>query len=606
MLKSFNLNLSAKILLYWYALIFFSTEFLSNLHFLERKSILLVELLFWIVLLSFNKRAILYSIQNINIRSRGTLVILFLFALTFIQGFFSAPNTTDSMVYHLPRVMYWIQEKTVTQDVIRNLHDFMAPFGEYILLHLYLITGNDRLLFLSQWLAYIVSVILTGIIAKQLGANEKVRMLTQLFVATIPMAVMQATSTQVDMIVSVLVMIGTHISFNLLKEFKLKNLILFGLTVGLGIATKATFFIYLIIPAGIVILAIIKNGFRNILPICLSGVIALAIPLRFMTQNLNLYGNILGPFLKGQTLTNDVISIEVLISNLLKNLMIHIPVPFFNNQVQSFIVLIHQLIDIPINSSQTTCCDFQFNVIPVIFPQEDIVSNPLQLIIFIFTLFSSFRRKILKNKVLFLVYILNFLSFIIFSLILKWQPFHSRLQIPFFMLGTISSVLILSNFKKGLFFLKSMLYLSIPLALLVVFLNISKPFISYILFYNQVKHFAPPLSNVPEAFYLKSREVQYFNPRFYWYYPYKKIIDRFEKEAHDEKTVTFKLMDFYEYPLWLLMKEKNISFKVLPESKILDDTIIISTSKEQYSLTGYTTECIKTEIEYGYACISIK
>lgn len=55
---------------------------------------------------------------------------LLILSLTFIQGLFSAPSTTDSMIYHLPKVMHWIQDKTVYQDVTRNTHDFKAPFAE--------------------------------------------------------------------------------------------------------------------------------------------------------------------------------------------------------------------------------------------------------------------------------------------------------------------------------------------------------------------------------------------------------------------------------------------------------------------------------------------
>lgn len=605
MLNFSNLHFSARTLLYWYIFIFFSTEILSYLSILERRYIFLAELIFWVVLIGWYRNKIFQSIKNFKPQSKNLLIMLSLFILTFLQGFFSAPNTTDSMVYHIPRVMYWIQEKTLTQDVIRNPHDFMAPFGEYIQLHLYFITGNDRLLFLSQWIAYIVSVILSGIIAEQLGANKKTKILTSLFVATIPMAIMQATSTQIDMVVSVLIMIGTHIALNLLKGFNIKQTILLGLTMGLGLSTKATFLLYLIIPVGITAFALIKNNFKGFLVVCLSALIALILPLRFMSQNLSLYGNILGPFKKGETLTNEIINIGSLISNLVRNLMIHIPVPFFKNQIQSSIDAFHKMIGMQINSPQTTCCDFQFHVISVIYPQEDIVSNPLHLLIFIFALFYVIKEKNAREMKIILVFMLTFFSLLIFSLILKWQPFHSRLHIPFFMLGTISSVLILSKFKIGLASLKMALFISVPLAFLLVFLNVSRPYISYTPFYNKIKPFVPPLSSVPESFITKPRESQYFNARYYWYDPYNKIIEMLEKKVAS-KTVSFQLMDLYEYPLWLLIKDKNLDYQVLPESKKLDDTIIISTSRDPYSLNGYTTECVKTKIEYGYACISIK
>lgn len=69
-------------------------------------------------------------------------------------------------------------------------------------------------------------------------------------------------------------------------------------------------------------------------------------------------------------------------------------------------------------------------------------------------------------------------------------------------------------------------------------------------------------------------------------------------------TISFKLMDEFEYPMWYFLKKNDLSLKVIPYSKKTDDTIVISTSKDMYNSKGYKIECIKTEIEYGYACLS--
>lgn len=606
-MKKLNLHITVKALLYWYILIFISTEALSYLHLLERNYIILVEIFFWVIFLFFHRQGILQTIQKIDFRSKSLLVILALFLLTLIQGFFSAPSTTDSMVYHLPRVMYWIQEKTVQQDVVRNPHDFMAPFAEYILLHLYFIAGNDRLLFFSQWIAYVVLVIISGVIAERLGADKGIRIMTTLFVATLPMAVMQASSTQVDLVVAVLVVLSTYIALELSKKISVNSAVLFWLAIGLGISTKATFFLFMVIPTGIMLFALIKNRWRNILVFALSSLTTLIIPFRFMNQNLNLYGNILGPLKKegGLTLTNDTVNPVVLISNLIRNIMVHIPVPFFTSYAQGFLEFIHKMMGISINSSETTCCDFKFRVIPILYPQEDIVSNFLHILLISFAAFFIFKKVILKNRLLILTFILSLFSFVIFSLILKWQPFHSRLQTPFFVMGVISSVVILSKFKKSLYILKGMLILSISLAVLLVFLNVSRPYISYNLFYDKIKPFSFPLSSIPQSFFVKPREQQYFNARFYWYLPYKGIIEILVgQDLAESNTVTFDLPDGFEYPLWVFIKRYGLNIRVVPLSEISNETIIISTSEDPYEKEGYLTKCIKTKIEYGYACLS--
>lgn len=600
-----NLHICVKILLYWYIFIFFSTEILSYLQILERKYILPGELFFWIIILFFLRKEILYSLKSINFKSKSTLIILVLSVLIFIQGLFSAPSTTDSMVYHLPRVMYWIQNKTVLQDVIRNPHDFMAPFAEYILLHLYLITGNDQLLFFSQWIAFVMIVIISGAIAERLGADKQIKIMVTLFVATLPMAVMQASSTQVDLVVAVLVVLSTYIALELCRKITINVASLFWISLGLGITTKATFFLFMVIPAGIMIFALIKKHWKDIFIFALSSLAILIIPFRFMNQNLYLYGNILGPFKKGETLTNEVVNLTVLISNLIRNIMIHLPIPFFTTQAQNLLEFIHRIIGIPISAQETTCCDFQFRVIPILYPQEDIVSNFFHLLLIMFTIVFIFKKAVFKDRLLFLLFILSLFSFIIFSLILKWQPFHSRLQIPFFVIGTISAVMILSKNKKNFYILKGVLLSSILLAFLLIFLNVSRPFISYNLFYNNIKSFSFPLSSIPQSFFLKLREEQYFNARFYWYFPYKNIIEVLAvQNSIKDGTVAFDLLDGFEYPLWLLIKKYKINSSIIPLSKISNNTIIISTSKNPYIKEGYITKCIKTEIEYGYGCLS--
>lgn len=604
-MKDLNLHVLVKTLLYWYIFTFISTEALSYLHILERSYILLGEIFFWAFFLFFHHQEILKIVQRINFRSKSLLLILTLFLLTFIQGFFSVPNTTDSMVYHLPRVMYWVQEKTLQQDVIRNLHDFMAPFAEYILLHLYFIGGGDRLLFFSQWVAYVAMVILSSVIAEKLGASKKIKVLTALFVATLPIAVMQASSTQVDMTVTILVMISTYIALILFDRITIKNAILFGLTLGLGVSTKATFFTFMVIPLGLVLFALIKSHWKDSLKIILGGIVALIMPVRFMYQNFNLFGNVLGPFNKGSSLTNENLNIVTLFSNLIRNTMIHIPIPFFTNQAQKFIEDLHKIMGILINASQTTCCDFKFNVIPILYPQEDIVSNTFHLLLILITIIFIIKKEAIKNRLLVLIYMLSLLSIVVFSLVLKWQPFHSRLQIPFFVVGTISSVLILSKFKESLYILKGTLVLSVSLAILLIFLNVSRPFISYTLFYDKIKSFSFPLSSIPQSFFIKPREQQYFNARYYWYLPYKGIIEILTKQQFkNSDTISFDLPDGFEYPLWVLMKRYHLNFRVVPISEISNETIIISTSKDPYKKEGYIIKCIKTEIDYGYACLS--
>lgn len=607
-MKDDNPPILVKLLLYWYIFIFVSTEVLSYLHLLERNYILLAQIFFWTGLLFFYRQKILQLVRSINFRSKSILLILTLFLLTFIQGFFSAPSTTDSMVYHIPRVMYWMQEKTLFQDVIRNTHDYMAPFGEYILLHLYLIFDSDRMLFFSQWIAYVFSVYIIGVIASQFGADQKLRQLVRLFTATLPIIVMQSTNTQVDTVVTVLLLLSLHVTLLLKKTYSFKYSILLGCTIGLGFLTKATFAFYILIPIGMLAFFLYKNFKRAILIIIPILFLALVLQLRFISQNILLYGSPLGVELsdKGEEAVyiNEVIGPFSTLSNLIRNSLVNLPIPIFSSYIQNLIINLHNLIGFDVSDPRITCCSTKFSVQSILYPQEDIVANPVHFIVIIvggYFLISR-RKQLNKNAPVVTLYLLTLITFVVFSTLIKWQPFHPRLEIPYFIVGSMSAIMILSS-VKNLKLLYIGAVLSSILALVVIFLNVSRPYISYSLFYNVVQSFKPTLASIPEAFYIKPHEQQYFNARYYWYEPYSSIVSLIAQRDY-KGTIAFNLPDGFEYPLWALMKKQNMDLRVIPYSQITKETILFSTTVRPFDQKGYKTVCIKTKVEYGYACLS--
>lgn len=606
-MNNLNMHIAAKALLSWYIFIFFSTELLSYLHLLERSYILLGNILFWGAFVFPHRKEIYLILQKINFPSKSTLFILVLFLLTFFQGFFSAPSTTDSMVYHVPKVMYWMQEKTLFQDVIRNAHDYMAPFGEYILLHLYLIFENDRMLFFSQWIAYVVSVYVIGLIAARLGADKKLSKLVRLFTATLPIIVMQSTNTQVDTVVTALLLLGLYLVLHLSEVYSFRNSILLGFAIALGFLTKATFAFYVLIPIGLLFFSL-RRQFRKLILIILPVLLlTIVLQFRFVSQNLLLYGNILGVKMseKGEEAVyiNEIINPSSVLSNLVRNFLVHLPIPFFSPYVQNGMIQLHKFIGLDINDPRITCCGTVFNVKSVLYPQEDIVANPLHLIIILVGgFFLILKRKHLNKKPkLIILYCLTIISFIAFSAIIKWQPYHPRLEIPIFVVGTMSAVIILNSAGK-IRFLYIGAFLSSIIAVAVILLNVSRPYISYSLFYDQVKLFKPSLASTPEAFYIKPRQQQYFNARYYWHEPYLQMINFLKEEKG--QTIAFNLEDGFEYPFWFLMNKYQVNKQVIPYSQIKKETIILSTAAEPFEKDGYKTTCIKTRIKYGYACIS--
>lgn len=611
-MKDLKLNILIKSLLYWYIFVFLSTEVLSYVHLLDRIYIILAEGLFWIFFLFSHRQEILQTLQNINFHSKIHLLILTLFLLTFIQGFLSAPNSADSMVYHLPRVMYWVQEKTLFQDTIRNVHDYLPPFGHYILLHLYLIFGNDRLLFFSPWIAYVSIVIISGLIARQLGVSKQLSGLTSLLVASIPVAVLQASGTKMEIIITAMVVLATYLAIKL-REQRLFDYLLFSFCIGLGALTQQIFLIYSVIPLGIVFVRFIKNKRTLFLLFITLAIVVSLTQARFITQSLSLYGHIAGSDTDYLGQTNQNITPLKIVSNLIKNTSLHLPFPFFAKEAENTILFIHNMMGLNVNDCSITFCDedFRFRVTRAVFPQEDVASNTIHLFLIFaagFILVKGIIEKKINQRYL-IIYGLTMLSYIAFSAAVKWQPFHSRFHLPFFVIGTISSILILSRLKKGTNFIKGALFLSFPLALILIFFNVLRPYISYTFFYDYVKGFTPSfrgipqsLNGVPQSFLTKPRDQQYFNSRPYYYKPYLGLANVLDKENF-RGTVAFNLPYGFEYPLWVFLKKNNFDIHVIPITQKNSETIIISA--ERVPLDKSMNKCVRTDvdIEYSYICV---
>jgi hypothetical protein len=107
---------------------------------------------------------------------------------------------------------------------------------------------------------------------------------------------------------------------------------------------------------------------------------------------------------------------------------------------------------------------------------EDEVSNFLQVILFLVTLlFLIFKWKNTTNTFRFTT-LFCLATFFIFSFILKWQPWHLRLQVPLFMMMAIPCSIMLERFKFKKIISLYLVFVSLY-CLLLMMLNPNRPFL---------------------------------------------------------------------------------------------------------------------------------
>ena len=226
----------------------------------------------------------------------GMLVAIAMLALI---GWLSPASNVDSLLYHMSRVVHWAQGHSLSHYPTVYTFQLSKPYwAELAILNLRLLWGSDRPAALVQWGAMVGSLIVASWAAKLIGAERRGQILAALFALSVPMGLLQATSTQNDYVAA----FWTLSLLAVVAQAKLEPIDLaaraeLGGIVGLGMLTKGTFPVYALpILAWHFVPMLWREKPKRWL---LDGAIVLAIVilcnLGFWSRNLATFGGPYGP-----------------------------------------------------------------------------------------------------------------------------------------------------------------------------------------------------------------------------------------------------------------------------------------------------------------------
>jgi len=361
-------------------------------------------------------------------------VILIVLAVGTI-ALLAPPNNYDSMTYHMSRVVHWIQNRTVSFYPTHNIRQlFQSPGAEYAILHLQLLSLSDRFANLVQWFSMLGGIIGATLIAKQqLGANQTGQLIAAVFVATIPMGILQASSTQNDYVLSFWLICFVYFIEQFRNDPSWRNAISAAASLGLSILTKPGAYVYafpfLLIS---VLLALAVRRAKLWPKLAVATAIVAAINFGHSFRNLDLFGSPLGPGLK-YGYGNETFALPSIGSNVVRNLSLHLTTPSdrLNHLGERAVRFLHARLGVDIDDRRTTYTSKFY--IPSFSIHEDTAGNPLHLLLIGFSLFSLVTNRHRLQWLLFGAAIVA--GFLLFNIVLKWQPWHSRLQLPLFVLS---------------------------------------------------------------------------------------------------------------------------------------------------------------------------
>lgn len=257
----------------------------------------------------------------------GIALILFFTALI---ALLAPPNHIDTLSYHLPRIVYWLQQGGVgfyPTDDGRQLHQ--PPGAEYGVLQLHALAGSDRFDSMIQWSAFPLSIVAVSLIARRLGAERRGQIIAAVICATIPQGILQTTGGKNDYVLAFLLAAVVYYLLAFREEPDAEHMLGLGAALGLSLLTKGTAYFYIPPLVAALVLTWPRRAWARVWRLAPLGIILIfALNIAHWTRNYRLIGNPVGPSVEGGLkFSNDVFTPAAVFSNLVRNAALHLWTP---------------------------------------------------------------------------------------------------------------------------------------------------------------------------------------------------------------------------------------------------------------------------------------
>ena len=474
--------------------------------------------------------------------------------LIFLQGILYPPNNWDSMTYHLARIPNWIGNGTINHyptHIYRQL--YQPPFSSFLNLHLALLNSTDYLSNTIQLFYLLGSIAVIISILNIYKASIKTKILAVVLTLTIPEVLLQASSTQNDIIVSFFILSCGYFAIKSYKAPLIKgNYFYLGASIGLALQTKATAYIFLtpvllIFGVYFIISTIKTKEFKKISYSISVIILTLALNFGHYNRNYKLTGSLLGvDKTESSMYSNQAMSPSLFFLNLLKNASLHIgPFPV-NKFSERLTVFLHDILDVKTNNIETNFNGIEYQGAPNTPIHEDTAPNFLHFYLILVSIpilvISLIKRKI-NQEINLIVLSIFLLQIVFFCGYLKFQIWHTRLHTPLFFLS-IPLVMLALNISPNLkLILKKFLPFFMLYSIFIVVFNKSRPLINTG-FTNRISIF-------------DDRYEKYFSNQPELYPEYKNILSILESQKNQNIGLILNI-DSWEYPLFSSLIEMQI------------------------------------------------
>ena len=380
------------------------------------------------------------------------ILVAVIYAAIFLIAVASAPNTADSQTYHMARVANWVQWGNVNFYPTATLRQlYSGPLAEYGILNIFLLSSNDNFVNLVQFGCLIGCGITISLIVREFKQNGAAQILAVLLTATMPMAILQASSTQNDLVVSFFATGFFLFYLRTSESGKRRDLVFSGLTLGLAFLTKGTAYIYCASIAVVIFASVIFSRLpqKKILNFFTQSLLILIFAVSINSiqylRNYQLFGS---PIATGDdSVVNQNLTPQLMAANVVRNYVIHLGTLFEepSNRLSNATAY---LLGNELNNPDSSYLEIPFNI--QYSDHEDNAGNFTQALLLTICLFLVLRFEGKNRKKVLVAAFTIIFGFILFSGLLKWNPWMSRFHLPFFMLGCAVMAAVLNKYSENI------------------------------------------------------------------------------------------------------------------------------------------------------------
>jgi hypothetical protein len=367
--------------------------------------------------------------------------IVTILGVTAVIALVSPPNGWDAVSYHMSRVVYWIQNGSVAHFPTHNLRQVIfSPFAEFAILNLQLLWGGDRLANLVQWAAFAGCLLAVAELVRRCGGTPAAVGAAVVFAATLPMAIVQASGTENDLVLALWWLIAVLAVEESLRTGTMMSALKVGAAAGLLALTKGTGYVLgapLLVGWAVLLLVRSTSRWRAVTLLACAGLLALGLNVGHYGRNLAVFGHPLGERGLVDYHRSELHSPRALASNLVRNASLHMatPVQRWNDGVVRGITAFHAMIGLDVIDPRTTFLGTPLRVEMSL--HEDKTGNLLHFVAIVVLLAALATRRLRLPRGALACAALAVLAFVLLSWLLKWQPWGVRFQASPFLLMAV-------------------------------------------------------------------------------------------------------------------------------------------------------------------------